>query len=125
MATAGAKCHCQLTGDDSGLVDEFGEVIPHALAFGASLPAGFGDAAGAADADAEGVAPPPMLHGLGFEDGVALSAAPGAVALGPQPPSEAAMVTAISKNIGFFMFGVLRPGACTTSRKAVANRPAD
>jgi hypothetical protein len=41
------------------------------LAFGTSLPEGLGDSAGEADAvaDADGVAPPPMLHGLGFDDG--------------------------------------------------------
>jgi hypothetical protein len=53
--------------------------MPHGLALGAALPDGFGEAA--AEADAEGVAPLPMLHGLGFEDEVALAAAPGALAL--------------------------------------------
>jgi len=113
----------QFTGCGGPLVDVPAVVMPQGLALGTALTDGFG--AAAAVAEAEGVAPPPMLHGLGFEVAVALAAAPGVLALGPQPPSMAARADTTSKMIGFLMLGFLQTGTCTTSHKAFANRLAD
>lgn len=119
------NCCDQLTGEEVGFGAAFGAVLPHGLTLGVSLAAGLGDAAGEADGDGAGGDLPSMLHGLGFDDGAALAAGSGVVALGPQPPSDAAMVAAISKKIGFFIFGFLQSGACMTSRKAFTNIPGE
>ncbi|MEO7739373.1 MAG: hypothetical protein ABIS10_08795 [Novosphingobium sp.] len=90
------------------------------MAFGTALPDGLGAAAGVAEV--EGVGLPPMLHGLGLDVALAPAAASGPVAPLPQPAKVAAKDAASSKTIGFFIIGFLKHGACTTCRKAFANR---
>ena len=88
-----------------------------------------GSAAGAAGAEAEAEAEPPggsllsRVHGLGFDGAAGLACAAGSeLGLGLQPPSGTATDSVSSNVIGRFMFGFLRYHACTTSRKAFANR---
>jgi len=109
-------------------VGPFGSVgtdNPKGLGFAASLPDGF--AAGEADADAE-AAPEggnllSRVQGLGFDEATAEACSAGLVlVLGLQPASVAAMADAVSKKIERFIFGFLQICACTTSRKAFANR---
>jgi hypothetical protein len=98
-----------------------GTFSPQGFGFADALPDALGAAVGDAEAVAAGVAGPPMLQGLGFDDALAEAIAAGLLPPGLQPPSAVTMESAANKKIGRFITGFLQFIACMSCSKDKTN----